>query len=168
LSESSSSSTSCTILGLDPGIGITGFGLLNYTPGQPATAQAWGVIATTKEKPISARLLELYHDFTALVAQSQPQLACIEQLFYFRNATTIIPVSQARGILLLVLAQANVPIVEYTPMQIKQALTGYGKSSKAEMQQAVMDRLNLTTKPRPDDAADGLAVALTHLQLTGR
>lgn len=159
--------SSSTILGLDPGIGITGFGLVNYTPGQITTAQAWGVIATHKDRTLSQRLVELYRDFSALVEQSQPKLACIEQLFYFRNATTILPVAQARGILLLVLEQAGVPIVEYTPMQIKLALTGYGKASKAEMQQAVMDRLNLTTKPRPDDAADGLAVALTHLQNLG-
>lgn len=156
------------VLGIDPGLGRTGFGVVCWQRNKPyhtPVAQSWGLLETAPNTPIAQRLQELYTDFTSLVSTVRPHLAVVEQLFYFRNATTLIPVAQARGVLLLVLQQHGVPYAEYTPMQVKQALTGYGKASKADMQQAVMQRLNLRQKPRPDDAADGLALALTHWQL---
>lgn len=154
------------ILGVDPGLGRTGFGLISVTSYRQApVAESWGVMTTDKPTDMGQRLLELYRDFSGLLAQTRPDVVAIETLFFIRNITTAMPVAQARGILLLAIAEANIRMVEYSPMQIKKALTGYGKADKAEMTTAVVQRLKLDKAPKPDDAADGLAIALTHQQL---
>ena len=152
------------ILGLDPGLGRIGFGLIDVSVRQKPLALGWGVIETTPKAPIGKRLVEIHHDVKALIKECQPDIIAIESLFYFRNNTTIVPVAQARGVLLLLAELSSIPTVDYTPMQVKQALTGYGKAEKHEVTEAVILRLNLLKKPTPDDAADGLAIALTHSQ----
>jgi crossover junction endodeoxyribonuclease RuvC len=152
------------ILGIDPGLGRIGFGLIDVTLRNSPQALGWGVIETTPKAPIGKRLVEIHHDVKALIEEAAPDVIAIESLFYFRNNTTIVPVAQARGVLLLLAELAGVPTVDYTPMQVKQALTGYGKAEKHEVTEAVILRLNLLKKPTPDDAADGLAIALTHSQ----
>jgi crossover junction endodeoxyribonuclease RuvC len=154
------------ILGIDPGLGRIGFGLIDVSTPQSPLALGWGVIETTPKSPIGKRLVEIHHDIHALIRDKQPDVIAIESLFYFRNNTTIVPVAQARGVILLLAELAGVPTVDYTPMQVKQALTGYGKAEKHAVTEAVIHRLGLLKKPTPDDAADGLAIALTHSQFT--
>ncbi|MCE3236999.1 MAG: ruvC [Vampirovibrio sp.] len=165
------------ILGIDPGLGRVGFGLLDIVPlGDPVQGFQpegygpcqWGVITTSKDKPDGARLQEIHDDLTCLMEQVKPDVVAIERLFYFRNATTMVPVAQARGVILMIVHRFGVPFYEYTPMQVKQAITGYGKSEKAEIQNALIDLLNLEKKPTPDDAADGLALAVCHYNHVGR
>jgi crossover junction endodeoxyribonuclease RuvC len=120
----------------------------------------YGVIQTTANQAIGQRLMTLYDDLHTLLNHCQPDLVAIEKLFFYRMGNTI-AVAQARGVVMLVLAQYGVPLVEFTPAQIKQALTGYGNADKHDVQQAVTRELNLDQIPKPDDAADGLAVALT-------
>lgn len=161
------------ILGIDPGLGRVGFGLVEIIPfaggrsGEFGPCQ-WGIISTTKEKSDGARLQEIHEDLTELIAQLKPDVVSIERLFYFRNATTLVPVAQARGVILMVINQFSLPVYEYTPMQVKQAITGYGKSDKAEVQHMLIDMLSLDKKPTPDDAADGLALAVCHFNHVGR
>ncbi len=161
------------ILGIDPGLGLVGFGLIEVPSAGIVTGQTpdvcdWGVISTSKHKSDSARLQEIYDDLLALLDQTRPEVVSIERLFYFRNATTMVPVSQARGVILLALEKFKLPIYEYTPMQVKQAITGYGKSKKPEIQQTLLQLLGLEKLPRPDDAADALALAICHYNHTGR
>lgn len=167
------------ILGLDPGLAILGFGTISYqtesslatttsssaTPNgvvvaSPVGLLDFGVIQTSADTDIGKRLCIIYEDLHTLMREWQPDLVAIEKLFFYRMASTI-TVAQARGVLMLVLAQHNVPLVEFTPAQIKQALTGWGNADKYEVQQAVARELSLDYIPRPDDAADALAVALT-------
>lgn len=165
------------ILGLDPGLAILGFGAICYQPSsdcypapssvplavqvvnQPITLVDFGVIKTAANMEMGKRLCTIYEDLNSLMQQWQPDLVAIEKLFFYRMASTI-SVAQARGVLMLVLAQHNVPFVEFTPAQIKQALTGWGNADKREVQEAVARELNLDYIPRPDDAADALAVAI--------
>lgn len=158
------------ILGIDPGLGRVGFGLIEITPDATLCYGAcqWGIIATSKDKPDGARLQEIHEDMTKLLHQLQPDCISLERLFYFRNATTLVPVAQARGVILMVISQFGLPVFEYTPMQVKQAITGYGKSQKAEIQNTLIDLLSLDKKPTPDDAADGLALAVCHYHHVGR
>ncbi len=159
-----------TLLGLDPGLATVGFGVLTLNPAKRQVLHSkWGIITTTPQGSTPHRLAEIYADTLNLLQQVQPTHIAIEQLFYFRNITTALPVAQARGVLLLACQQwhTNIPLAEYTPMQVKQALTGYGKASKAEIQAAVQTRLALDVLPKPDDAADGLAIALCHAQFAG-
>lgn len=149
------------ILGIDPGFGLIGFGLVEVT-GQAMCAEEWGTISTTIGKPDQERLMEAYTDFVEVLNHFKPDVVAIERIFYFRNATTIIPVTQARGVLLLALAQAGLSYYEYTPMQVKQSVTGSGKSKKPEVQDMVARVLSLEAIPRPDDAADALAIAVCH------
>lgn len=150
------------ILGLDPGLATLGFGGISIkselTPS--TTLLDFGVIQTPAIKNIGERLQIIYDDLHLLLQQCQPHLAAVEKLFFYRMGNTIL-VAQARGVILLVLAQYGVPLVEFTPAQIKQALTGYGNADKQQVQQAVARELNLDYTPKPDDAADALAVALT-------
>jgi crossover junction endodeoxyribonuclease RuvC len=120
----------------------------------------FGVISTAAKTPVGDRLCTLYDDLHSLIDQMQPDRVALEKLFFYRMGNTIL-VAQARGVVMLVLAQYQLPLVEYTPAQIKQALTGYGNADKAMVQEAVARELNLPAIPKPDDAADGLAVALT-------
>lgn len=159
-----------TLLGLDPGLATVGFGVLTLNLVTRQVVQCkWGVVTTSPQGSAPQRLAEIFTDTLDLLQQVQPTHIAIEQLFYFRNITTALPVAQARGVLLLACQQwrTNIPLAEYTPMQVKQALTGYGKATKAEMQAAVQTRLTLNTLPKPDDAADGLAIALCHAQFAG-
>jgi len=176
------------ILGLDPGLAILGFGAilcqkvetvgvrntvapLAVAAGSCSSSQVqpvaepvqlldFGVIETPARTEIGSRLCTIYDDLHTLMEQWQPHLVAIEKLFFYRMSSTI-TVAQARGVLMLVLAQHDVPMVEFTPAQIKQALTGYGNADKYEVQLAVARELNLDCIPKPDDAADALAVALT-------
>lgn len=153
------------ILGLDPGLAILGFGIIEAADAQSfniaGTAVVdFGVIETPAKTPVGDRLCTIYDDLHSLLGQVKPDLVVIEKFFFYRMGNTIL-VAQARGVVMLVLAQHNLPFKEYTPAQVKQALTGYGNADKADVQQAVARELNLAKIPRPDDAADALALALT-------
>lgn len=155
------------ILGLDPGLAILGFGtiichhenLIN-TPVDTVELEDFGVIKTSAKTPFSDRLCTIYEDLHTIVAELQPDLVAIEKLFFYRMSHTI-SVAQARGVLMLVLGQSGLPWVEFTPPEIKQALTGHGNAAKIDVQEAVARELSLDAIPRPDDAADALAIALT-------
>ncbi|MFM7363831.1 MAG: crossover junction endodeoxyribonuclease RuvC [Cuspidothrix sp.] len=154
------------ILGIDPGLATVGFGAVHWQQGsttrQETTLQLvdFGVISTCAKMEMTQRLCTLFDDLHTVMDDLQPDLVAIEKLFFYRMANTII-VAQARGVLMLVLGQRKLPYVEFAPPQIKQALTNYGKADKSEVQEAVMRELGLDEVPKPDDAADALAVALT-------
>lgn len=148
------------ILGIDPGTGIMGFGVIE-SGRQPAMVDA-GVIRTKVHQAESERLLIIYDALQEIVTLNQPAVVSVEKLFFARNVTTAMTVAQARGVVLLVAQQHGLPIFEYTPMQIKQSLTGYGKADKKQMQEMVRILLKLHDVPKPDDCADALAAALTH------
>jgi len=149
------------VLGIDPGSGIIGFGLVKK--GSNLRMVDAGVIRTTIGDETASRLLELYDAMKELISEFQPDVAAVEKLFFAQNVTTAMTVSQARGVILLALAEAKIPIYEYSPLQIKMAMTGYGRATKAQMQEMVRVQLKLKKKPSPDDAADALAVAITHI-----
>jgi crossover junction endodeoxyribonuclease RuvC len=149
------------ILGIDPGSGIIGFGLIEKKS-NPTLIDA-GVVRTTIGDSDASRLLELYRSMKELVNELKPDVASVEKLFFAQNVTTAMAVAQARGVILLSLAEENVPIYEYTPLQIKMAMTGYGRATKAQIQEMVRVQLGLKNKPKPDDCADALACALTHV-----
>jgi len=149
------------ILGIDPGSGIIGFGLIDKQS-NPRLVDA-GIIRTTIGDSDASRLLELYQSMKELVGELKPDVASVEKLFFAQNVTTAMAVAQARGVILLALAEENIPIYEYTPLQIKMAMTGYGRATKAQMQEMVRVQLGLKNKPKPDDCADALACALTHV-----
>jgi crossover junction endodeoxyribonuclease RuvC len=148
------------ILGIDPGTGIMGFGVVD-TGRQPVMVDA-GVIRTKPHQPEPERLLIIFDALQEIVKAAKPQIVSVEKLFFARNVTTAMAVAQARGVVLLVAQQHGLPIFEYTPMQIKQSLTGYGKADKKQMQEMVRIMLKLKDVPKPDDCADALAAALTH------
>jgi crossover junction endodeoxyribonuclease RuvC len=150
------------ILGLDPGLAVVGFGVIvcEKSPQIPAKLIDFGVIKTSSKMQMGERLCTIYEDLNTIIEQFNPDLVAIEKLFFYRMGNTI-AVAQARGVLTLVLAQHKLPVVEFTPAQVKQALTGMGNADKFDVQQAVARELNLDYIPKPDDAADGLALALT-------
>ncbi|MBE7381757.1 MAG: crossover junction endodeoxyribonuclease RuvC [Leptolyngbya sp. SIO1E4] len=153
------------ILGLDPGLAILGFGVIHGVGAAAETSAGasvidFGIVETPANTPVGDRLQTLYQDLHSLIEQTNPDLVALEKLFFYRMGNTIL-VAQARGVVMLVLAQHQLSLVEFTPAQIKQALTGYGNADKAMVQEAVMRELSLPQIPKPDDAADGLAVALT-------
>lgn len=149
------------ILGLDPGTATTGYGIVDVEEGE-FTAVTYGVIKTPANLEMPYRLQMIQQELQQLLDEYQPDSVGVEEVFFGRNATTAITVGQARGVLLLTLANAGLPIGEYSPPKIKDAVTGYGKADKAQVQMMVRNLLNLEETPRPDDAADGLAVAITH------
>jgi crossover junction endodeoxyribonuclease RuvC len=149
------------ILGIDPGSGIIGFGLVEKNSNLKLVDA--GIIRTTIGDSDASRLLELYISMKELVHEFKPDVASVEKLFFAQNVTTAMSVAQARGVILLALAEEDIPIYEYTPLQIKMAMTGYGRATKAQIQEMVRVQLGLKKKPSPDDAADALAVALTHV-----
>jgi crossover junction endodeoxyribonuclease RuvC len=151
------------ILGLDPGTATTGYGIIEIVEGDPHLV-TFGVIRTDARLPMPQRLQVIYEEISALLTEYEPDTAAVEEVFFGRNITTAITVGQARGVLILALANAGVPIEEYSPPKIKDAVTGYGKADKHQVQLMVRNLLHLDETPRPDDAADGLAVALTHYQ----
>ncbi len=147
------------VLGLDPGLAITGYGLVAGA-GQELTLVAQGVLRTPAGKPLAERLLQLHRALAALIARYRPDAAAVEELFFGTNARTAMTVGEARGVLLLALAEAGVPIHGYTPLQVKQAVAGYGAAPKQQVQEMVQALLGLAQTPQPDDAADALAVAI--------
>lgn len=154
------------VLGLDPGTATTGYGLVKEHEDGSIEAIAYGVISTKAKTPMPKRLQQIFEELNQLVERYQPDEIAIEELFFGKNVTTGITVAQARGIMLLVAAQHNIPLTSYKPKFAKQAITGYGSADKQQMQLMMMQILNLDEIPRPDDAADGLAMAYTHLNST--
>ncbi len=151
------------VLGIDPGVAITGYGLLTG-PAEGARLVASGVITTSPTFSLSERLLVLHQELSDLIARYRPEVAAIEELFFGRNARTALAVGHGRGVTLLTLAEAGLTVHEYTPMQVKQAIVGYGLADKKQVQEMVRLLLHLEEVLRPDDAADAVAVALCHLQ----
>lgn len=149
------------ILGIDPGTATTGWGVLEVK-GSLLCPIAYGHISTSPKQTTAERLLEVAHDLDLIIRKYRPDEASIEELFFFKNVTTAIKVSQSRGVMLLVLQKQRIKIAEYTPLQIKQALTGYGRAEKKQIQLMVKNILKLKAIPKPDDAADALAVAICH------
>jgi crossover junction endodeoxyribonuclease RuvC len=152
------------VLGIDPGTGILGFGVVDVAHGtaKPFTMVDAGVVRTPPHTPHDERLEDIFNSLTEIIEQTKPDACSVEKLFFTRNITTAMSVAEARGVVLLVAKQHNVPIYEYTPPQIKQTLTGYGKADKKQMQEMVRLQLGLKEVPKPDDCADALAAAITH------
>jgi crossover junction endodeoxyribonuclease RuvC len=150
------------VLGIDPGIAITGYGLVEEVRGD-LRPLVFGVIRTPANQPLPRRLQLIYRAVSELAEEWEPEAAAVEELFFSRNVRTAMSVGQARGVALLALADAGLDVAEYTPLVIKQAVTGYGNADKAQMQEMVRLLLELAEVPRPDDAADALAVAICHL-----
>ncbi len=151
------------ILGIDPGYAIVGYGLIESDNGRFHPLDC-GVLTTPQEMVFSKRLKSLYDGLSLLIAKTKPNVLAIEKLYFNTNVTTAINVGHARGVLILASENAGIPVYEYTPLQIKQAITGYGRADKLQMQQMVKMLLGLAAIPKPDDAADALAVALCHGQ----
>ncbi len=148
------------VLGIDPGSGIIGFGIVQAD--RKPKMLGGGVIRTKVGDEAASRLVEVYEGMKELIEEFQPDIAAVEKLFFVQNVTTGMKVSQSRGVILLALAEAKIPIYEYAPNEIKMAMTGYGHAKKAQIQEMVKVQLGLNKRPQ-DDAADALAVALTHL-----
>lgn len=153
------------VIGIDPGIAITGYGIICQEENGNITVVDYGAIVTSQSgRNDSERLLLIYHRLNEILFLHRPHAAAVEKLFFQKNTRTAMAVGQARGVALLVLAQNKVQVYEYAPVEIKQALTGYGGAEKRQMQEMVKLRLSLRDIPKPDDAADALAIAICHLQ----
>jgi crossover junction endodeoxyribonuclease RuvC len=150
-------------LGIDPGTATTGYGLVRLEHDGSLVAVSYGIISTPKDATASARLEMLYNQLHDLLQQNQPDTAAVEKLFFARNVTTALAVGQARGVVMLSLQQAGIETFEYTPKEVKQAVAGYGNAEKRQVQEMVRALLQLESIPKPDDAADALAIAITHL-----
>ena len=149
------------ILGIDPGMAIVGYSLIDFD-GENVKLISSGSIQTQKNDREPKRLLEIYDDMTELVETLHPDEAAIEKLFFFKNQTTVMPVAHARGVILTVLEKYNIPIFEYTPMEVKQVLTGYGRADKKEVEQMVKITLGVDTLPKLDDTVDSIAIGICH------
>lgn len=149
------------IIGIDPGTGILGFGVIEVTKGHMKLIDA-GVVTTPAHTPHDVRLEDIYDSLTDIIAETKPDVMSIEKLFFAQNVTTAMTVAQARGVAMLAGRKGGMPIAEYTPMQIKQTVTGYGKADKKQVQEMVRMQLGLAEVPQPDDCADALAAAITH------
>jgi len=160
------------ILGLDPGTAITGYGLINAEKGS-YTLMDFGTFRTKAGEPAPDRLVKLYDQLDLYLQTHKPDHVAVEELFFNKNTTTAVPVGQARGVLLLACAKRGLPIAEYTPLQVKQSITGYGRAEKPQIQYMIARLLHMKEPPKNDDAADALAIAITHahyhrnLQLRG-
>ncbi|WP_299024797.1 crossover junction endodeoxyribonuclease RuvC [uncultured Thermanaerothrix sp.] len=150
------------VVGIDPGTATTGYGIVQ-DKGRSLEAVTYGVVTTAPFLPLEQRLAQLFDELSALIQRFKPESAAVEQLFFQRNVRTAMAVGQARGVALLALAKAGLSVGEYSPLQVKQAVTGYGGADKNQVQQMVRLLLNLSEIPRPDDAADALAIAICHL-----
>src|SRR6266498_5990833 len=150
-------------LGIDPGTATTGYGLVRLESDGSLVAVKYGVILTPKESTAPARLVMLYDELRGLLREEKPDTAAVEKLFFSRNVTTALAVGQARGVVMLCLQQAGIETFEYTPKEVKQAVAGYGSAEKRQVQEMVRALLQLDSIPKPDDAADALAIAITHL-----
>ena len=149
------------ILGIDPGIGICGFGLIEANTNFQSRALDYGAVTTMVDAPMSERLKELYESLKIVFDETKPDVVAIEKLFFSKNITTGIAVAEARGVILLVAEQSGAKVREYTPNEIKKALTGYGSATKTQMEEMARIHLGLKQKPKPDDAADAIAAAVT-------
>lgn len=161
------------MLGIDPGTGILGFGVIDFPDRANVSARKnppkivdGGVIATPKNTSLSVRLVEIFDGLTEVIEATKPEVVSIEKLFFTKNVTTAISVAEARGVAILAAAQHGIPVAEYTPNEIKKTLTGYGSADKKQVQEMVRVELKLAEIPRPDDAADALAAAITHWFMT--
>jgi crossover junction endodeoxyribonuclease RuvC len=152
------------ILGIDPGTATTGYGIIEVKDNDTISVLNYGVIQTFPVDAMPNRLMCIFDDMQLLIDNFTPDIIVLEGLFFFKNAKTVITVSQARGVILLAAIKAGLTIYEYTPLQVKITLTGYGRADKREVQNCVKDLLELDEIPRPDDAADALAIALCHYQ----
>lgn len=150
------------VLGIDPGTGICGFGVVRFTTHKQPRLITAGVITTPAHTPLADRLLDIYQSLEQIIQETEPDEVAIEKLFFNTNITTGITVAEARGICILVARQHEIPIYEYTPLQIKNTLTGYGRAKKHDMQEAVRKYLDMDKIIKPDDAADAVAAAITH------
>ena len=151
-------------LGVDPGTAITGYGIVRDSPDGRMFKVDYGVIRTDPKTPFPLRLKKIHEGIDSIIKQHKPQVASIEQLFFGRNVSTALSVGQARGVVVLTCVLAGLELSEYTPMQVKDAVTGYGRAEKMQIQQMVKVLLGLPEIPKPDDAADALALAICHLQ----
>ncbi len=149
------------IMGIDPGTAITGYGIIAYN-GNGFKAVDYGCIRTSAKLSLSQRLQELYRGIDGILAEYCPEAYAVEQLFFNKNTRTALAVGQARGVLVLAAAMRGIPVYEYTPLQVKQAVAGYGRAHKSQIQQLVKTFLNLDTVPKPDDVADALAIGICH------
>lgn len=150
-------------LGFDPGTARLGYGVITSDPDPRAID--YGIIATDAELPMAQRLVEIHEAVTELIEIFRPDAVAVERLFFAQNVTTAMTVGQARGVILLAAAQRGLPVAEYAPSEVKQAVVGYGKADKRQIQEMVRIMLGLETVPRPDDAADALAIAICHVQV---
>ncbi|HOJ78827.1 MAG TPA: crossover junction endodeoxyribonuclease RuvC [Bacillota bacterium] len=149
------------ILGIDPGTAITGYGIISHQ-GNHLKKIGVGVIRTSPQQDMSLRLKVIYDEMHSLIAKYQPEVIAVEELFFNKNVRTALAVGQARGVIMLAAANSGLDIVEYTPLQVKQAVVGYGRAEKHQIQEMVRMLLCLPEVPKPDDAADALAVAICH------
>ena len=155
------------IIGIDPGTGILGFGVVDFRRGSNKFKMVTaGVITTPAHTPTDERLEEIFNSLTEIINETKPDVMSIEKLFFARNVTTAISVAEARGVAMLTGRRAGISIAEYTPLQIKQTLTGYGKADKKQIQEMVRLNLGLTEAPKPYDCADALAAAITHAAMS--
>ena len=154
------------ILGIDPGYAIVGYGVVDYCRCRFSVA-GYGAITTKAHKPFPERLLDIYNDMLSVIDKYKPDCLAIEKLYSNTNTTTAIDVAQARGVILLSAEQSGVPIFEYTPLQVKQAVTGYGRAEKHQVMEMVKNLLCLKAVPKPDDTADALALAVCHGHYSG-
>lgn len=155
------------VIGIDPGTATTGYGIVEENDKNEIRAVEYGIVSTTAGVPAEIRLLEIYQKINEILLLHRPDCGAVEKLFFQRNVTTAIAVGQARGVILLSLAQAGLPVNEYTPNEVKQAVTGYGAADKMQVQEMVRTLLNLKSIPKPDDAADALAIAICHIHSIG-
>ncbi len=152
------------VLGIDPGTALTGYGVVGQDGRGDFVLLSCGVFRTQPTTPMPLRLRELFGDVQQIIDEFAPNEVAVEKLFFGRNVTTAISVGQARGAILLAAALRDLPVAEYTPAEVKQAISGYGNADKRQVQEMVQRTLNLDAPPHPDDAADGVAIALCHLQ----
>ena len=153
------------ILGIDPGMAIVGYGLIEASNSNIMLITS-GSIQTDKTLSDSKRLLEIYNDLSTIIEKYKPDCASVEDLFFFKNQKTVIPVAEARGVILAVLEKFGIPIYSYTPMEVKQVLTGYGRAEKKEVEQMVKIALNSNELPKLDDTIDAIAIAICHTRNT--
>jgi crossover junction endodeoxyribonuclease RuvC len=151
------------VIGIDPGTAITGYGIIKEDASGHLTVVDYGVIRTPSKKPMSQRLVQLYQKMKAILLLHSPDSAAVEKLFFQKNVRTALSVGQGRGVAILALAETGIDVYEYTPLAVKQAVAGYGNADKGQIQQMVKALLHLDEIPKPDDAADALAVAICHL-----
>ena len=151
------------VLGIDPGTATTGFGLVRERDDGSLEMVEFGIISTPKEEAAHLRLVQLYDEMKKIIKRHKPDSVGVEKLFFQRNISTAIAVGQARGVLMLAIAQAGLDVAEYTPNEVKQAVAGYGSADKKQVQEMVRVLLSMPSIPKPDDAADALAIAITHI-----